>query len=117
MKLYPKTALSADTRIYNYRLSRMRRISENVFGMLVQRWRVLRNSILLEPEKMIKIVLAIFTLHNYLRSTTEWKDLHPPGFLDSEDEVTGEIIPGRWRKDTPVDSWSNLSPIICGFNY
>lgn len=96
MKPYPQSGLFADMRIYNYRLSRMRRISENAFGILAQRWRLLRGSILFKPQKVIKIVLAIFTLHNYLRSNTNSGKIYiPPDFLDVEDQVTGEIIPGR----------------------
>ena len=33
MKLFPQSILSDRNRIFNYRLSRMRRISENVFGI------------------------------------------------------------------------------------
>lgn len=38
MKPYPQTNLTTEQRIYNYRLSRMRRISENGFGIMVNRW-------------------------------------------------------------------------------
>ena len=67
MKPYPRTQLSNKERIFNYRLSRMRRISENSFGILASRWRVLRSPILLEPRFVIIIVLAILVLHNLLR--------------------------------------------------
>lgn len=38
-------------RIFNYRLSRARRIVENVFGIMSAVFRVLRKPILLKPEK------------------------------------------------------------------
>ena len=52
MKPYPQKNLSLEKRIFNYRLSRMRRISENAFGILANRWRVFRKPFLLEPEKV-----------------------------------------------------------------
>ncbi|XP_068701219.1 uncharacterized protein [Montipora foliosa] len=49
-------------------LSRMIRISENRFGILVSRWRIFCTPMLLEPGKVKHIVLAALTLHNLLRS-------------------------------------------------
>lgn len=67
MKPYPQSGLDVDKRIYNYRLSRMRRVAENGFGIIANRWRVFRAPILLEPEKVVQITLAALTLHNFLR--------------------------------------------------
>ena len=67
MKPYPRSHLSNEEPVFNYRLSRMRRISENGFGIIANRWRVLRSQILLEPPFVITIVLAILVLHNFLR--------------------------------------------------
>ena len=65
MKLsYPQKGLTTDRRVFNYRLSRMPRISENGFGILANRWRVFRRPFSLEPEKVKVISLAAITLHN-----------------------------------------------------
>ena len=67
LKPYPQSKMTVEERIFNYRLSRMRRISENGFGILVSRWRIFCTPMLLEPGKVKHIVLAALTLHNLLR--------------------------------------------------
>lgn len=86
-------------RIFNYRLSRARRIIENVFGISSAVFRVLRKPMLLEPEKVQLVVLAIVYLHNYLRRNKESRALYnPPGTFDNY--INGEYVPGNWRDST-----------------
>ncbi|XP_052744680.1 uncharacterized protein LOC128199399 [Bicyclus anynana] len=90
-------------RIFNYRLSRARRVVENAFGILSSVFRVLRKPILLEPEKATKVVLTTIYLYNYLRRDQEASQrFTAPGSFDVEAE--GTIIPGRWRQDTEMSS-------------
>lgn len=86
-------------RVFNYRLSRARRVSENVFGILTSVFRVLRKPMLLEPDTATKIVLAIIYLHNFLRKSSSKSIYNPPGTFDRECSDTGEISNGVWRRD------------------
>lgn len=90
-------------RIFNYRLSRARRVVENAFGILSSVYRVLRKPLLLEPEKATKVVLATISLYNYLRRNQNSRTLFtPPGSFDTV--VNGELVPGRWRNDSNMTS-------------
>ncbi|CAC5403749.1 unnamed protein product [Mytilus coruscus] len=72
MKPYPhRGGLDYSQRIFNYRLSRARRIVENDFGILCNRFRVLRAPILSSPDKVEKIVLCCCALYNFLRPETQ----------------------------------------------
>ena len=64
MKPYSRTSLSREKRIYNYRLSRARRIVENAFSILSNQFRVFMTPILLDAEKVEAIVMASCSLHN-----------------------------------------------------
>lgn len=94
MKPFPHRGLSHRERIFNYRLSRARRIVENAFGILAQRWRVLLTTIGLTAPHTVKVVKACVALHNLIR--TRYPQL-AVGEVDREDE-DGNIIPGQWRE-------------------
>lgn len=66
MKPYPQRGLSQESQIFNYRLSRARRMVECAFGILANRWRVLLQKIHLCPEKVELITLTCVVLHNFL---------------------------------------------------
>lgn len=83
MKPYPYRGLTREQKIFNYRLSRARRIVENVFGILANRFRVLLNTIHLSSEKAKIITLACCTLHNFLKKEAKSSYLH----TNPEDDI------------------------------
>lgn len=102
LKPYPQRGLDMVQRVYNYRLSRVRRIIENVFGIMSARFRVLRTSIHLNAEKTKKVVLATCVLHNYLMTTNKRKYAPVNSFDHYNDN--GELILGDWRQNDVEDS-------------
>ena len=114
MKPYAQRGLTLERRIYNYRHSRARRISENLFGILANRWRLFLHTISLSPEKVEYITMAILILHNYLRRDVRSGNIYcPNGVLDSEDE-NGDLIPGAWRQDTSESAFQAIRNSNCG---
>ena len=82
MKPYPQRNLSHEKRLFNYRLSRARRVVENAFGILANRWRVLLTHMLITPERAELVVLASCALHNMLRTRLP---TYTNGLVDRED--------------------------------
>ena len=112
MKPYPFRDLPGPHRIYNYRLSRARRVVENAFGIIANRFRILRRPMNLHPEKVTRIVPAICTLHNFLLATKQAKSNYAyQGLLDHEDPRTHIVTPGEWRQEiAPQNAFLPLQP-------
>ncbi|XP_045119497.1 protein ANTAGONIST OF LIKE HETEROCHROMATIN PROTEIN 1-like isoform X1 [Portunus trituberculatus] len=70
LKPYPQRELTHDRRVFNYRLSRARRVVENVFGILSSRFRIYHSPINMKLEHIDSVVMATCILHNFLRKTT-----------------------------------------------
>nr|CAI5834226.1 unnamed protein product [Callosobruchus analis] len=67
MKPFRQAALtSKEKKIYNYRVSRAKCISETVFGILAARFRIFHTCINLEPGNIGSVVMACCVLHNFL---------------------------------------------------
>ncbi|XP_046860906.1 protein ALP1-like [Xenia sp. Carnegie-2017] len=108
MKPYGGRYLEHGKRIFNYRLSRARRVSENTFGISTARWRIFKRPIYAIPERCIGIVKAVVALHNFLMFHESTLPRHerrycPPGFVDSE-EKNADIVPRAWREDVNKDT-------------
>lgn len=92
LKPFSRASLSNERRIYNYRLSRARRIIENTFGILASRFRVLYTAINLDVENIESVVLACCALHNFLRQKSV--NYLPPEAVDRENTNEGTTVKG-----------------------
>lgn len=97
MKPYSRRCVTNKEHVFNYRLSRARRIVENAFGILTWRFRVFQRPIELKLSTVDDVVLAACTLHNWLRANNP--NYITPSAVDVEDANTGQIIPGQWRAE------------------
>ena len=111
MKPYPREVLTLKERIFNYRLSRGRRIIENCFGILTARCRIFQKSIVAREEVVINVTKAAVALHNFLMCGREFEPERfrycPSGFVDHE--TPEGIQEGRWRRET--ETYEGLSPM------
>ena len=114
----PQSNLFVKKQFFNYRLSRMRRISKNGFGILANRWRVFRRPLMLEPEKVKIVPLCAITLHNRLREEGENGKIYIPiGLIDHENILTGEIFEASWRGDAVQGKIRFLSNTVFLYSY
>lgn len=67
LKPFAQKHLNHDRRIFNYRLSRARRVVENVFGIMASRFRIFHVAINMKLENIDAVVMACCVLHNFLR--------------------------------------------------
>lgn len=92
MKPYSQRGLQPNQIIFNYRLSRARRIVENAFGHICQRFRVLRQPIQLAPHKVEIVVFAICCLHNYLLRDVQSETVYLED-ADKPEPLPASILP------------------------
>ena len=64
MRPYPRRQLTESWRLFNYHLSRGRRVVEIAFGILAGKWRILNKPIETSPHMVDRIVKCICVLHN-----------------------------------------------------
>ena len=93
VKPFSHRNLTHDERIFNYRCCRARRVVENAFGILANRFRCLLTTPMTTPETSTKITKACGTLHNLMR--IRFPNLQNAD-LDGE-QADGVIVPGAWR--------------------
>lgn len=97
-------------RVFQYRLSRAWRIIENTFGIASTRFRVLRRTNELPPEKVKSIVDAICVLHNFMLTRNSRRVYTPNGIFDYDND-DGTTLPGAWR-NLEHEGMNDLKSII-----
>lgn len=96
LKPFSHRGLDVAERVFNYRLSRARRVAENAFGILASRFRVFNTPIPLNVDTTETLVKSACAIHNWLRQTSS-RTYIPSGSVDEEDFNTAMITPGAWR--------------------
>ena len=91
---------------FHYRFFRKRKITENAFGILVNRFRVLSVPNDLNENNVPIVVLVSLSLHNLLRERS--RDTYtPPGFTGKM-QMDGNICNGTWSDES---NWEFLCPL------
>lgn len=95
-------------RIFNYRLSRARRVIENIFGIMAARWQILRSCISCSAENAEQVVKALVCLHNFLMTCSR-AEYCPPRLVDTE--RNGEIETWTWREQASETLFHRLGRV------
>lgn len=95
MKPYSLRGLTYEQRIFNYRLSRARRVVENAFGILANRFQILLTTMQHRPSTVKLIVKTCLILHNLMR--TRYPGLQNQQLDRAENDVR-DFVPGAWRE-------------------
>lgn len=87
MRPFPRSSeLDLTKKVFNYRLSRARRIVENAFGILAAKWKIYRRPIISSVENAKRIVKATVALHNFIICNEEnVLPMHTYSRMTSED--------------------------------
>lgn len=105
--MYPYHGQPIANRIFNYRLSRTRRIVENSFSIITNKFRIIRQPMAL-THRVKYIVLVICVLHNNFllenRNNVSRANYLHQGLIDTENEGTRKVTPGIWRDDALTNS-------------
>lgn len=93
MKPYSKLSARSDKRktMFNYRLCRARRVTENAFGILTQIFRVFYSPIALNPKTCDKLIMVCCCLHNLLRDAYLEKNSKPYYEYDSKVQMPESV--------------------------
>lgn len=88
-------------RVFNYRISRARRMIENCFGIFANKFRIFRTTIIADVLMVEHMTKASVCLYNWLREKNS-------NFISQDlvdQEVNGKITPGSWRGS---ENWRSI---------
>ncbi|XP_065657974.1 uncharacterized protein LOC136082495 [Hydra vulgaris] len=102
MKPYAFKNLLIDKFVFNYRLSRARRVVENAFGIASSRFRVFHKPIIANVENVIAITKAVVALHHFLmtENINNNNNYCPSNYVDQDGPNRLQL--GDWRKKAPT---------------
>ncbi|KAK3931469.1 Protein ANTAGONIST OF LIKE HETEROCHROMATIN PROTEIN 1 [Frankliniella fusca] len=109
-------SLKPEEIVFNYRLSRARRVVENAFGILAARFRIFRSNIIGSETLVQNIILATTALHNYhlIREDSippKQRVYLPAGFADVY-KSNGKLKKGRWRNEDKTSERSIFKTLV-----
>lgn len=93
-KPYGGQHLNEQQTYYNERLNSVRKVIENTFGILTQRWRIFLGPIHAQPESVDKFVKAAVVLHNFIKSYKDQNNRYQ--YVDDIDEANLAFHNIRW---------------------
>lgn len=102
MKPYAFRSQDIGQRVFNYRLSRARRMVESVFGLMASKFRILRSTIELSEENVTTCVLAICALHNFLLASdraTYTQSFNRNSGVDQDTQIDPESRPANGERN------------------
>lgn len=93
MRPFPGQNLGHRETIYNYRHSRGRRVIENAFGILSNKWSIFHRPMNLTPAHASNVVKACCVLHNFVRKKEGKFTIHDDvfGSVADEQEVSVDV--------------------------
>ena len=116
MKPYPSQNRTLEEKVFDYRLSRARRIIENSFGIATARFRIFRRPINAKVSTVKSVTKAVVGLHSFLMKKNHEGDNQycPPNYIDRGKD--DHVLPGDWRQEqnhiSALKMLEELVPII-----
>lgn len=99
LRPFSSRSLTTEKRVFNYRLTRARRVVECAFGILCNKWRFMHTSINLSIDHAISAVKAACALHNYVRERD--------GYL-FEDSLSHNMEAAQWNVTRGTTSGTHI---------